>query len=117
MTQILIALAGLTSATISIASITISKNRQYAREEIAELNNTIDTLSLIKQGKIVYMADESTLELSKLVHQSNNLEQLEAWRQKKVTEKITWLNQPYYKQFSDPPISRFSELFSELKDN
>src|SRR5579871_1534884 len=112
--QILVGLAALTSGAITMMAIDISQNREHVRAETVDLNNTIDALELINQGKPV---SERTMELSKLIHPSNNSDKLETWRNKKLAEKQAWLRKPFYEQLGRPPIASFSELFSELSDD
>jgi hypothetical protein len=57
------------------------------------------------------------LELSKIIHPSNNSDKLEAWRNQKLAEKQEWLRRPFYEQLGQPPIAIYGELFSDLDQN
>lgn len=100
--------------TASLIAITVKDNRNFAKEELKEVNHIVNVLKLKNQGKNVFSADAQTARALQFVHCTNTDEKLERWRNEKVAEKQQYLQRPFYKQLSAPPIACFVDLFYDL---
>ena len=89
--------------TVAMAAITIKDNREFARDEIQEVNTKIYELQLNR--------DTASF---KYVDPANNNQLLESWRKKEIAKKYEWLSRPFYKQLAAPPITTFVDLHYPL---
>lgn len=90
-------------ATVAMMGITIKDNRQFAKEEMLEINSKIYEIQLNRNSPV-----------AQYVHKNNTNEKLEAWRKERIAEKEAWMKQPFYKQLHAPPIATFVDLHQEL---